>query len=289
MVKTKQKDPLLDHDYDGIRELDNDLPPWWLYLFYITIIWGILYLIYFHVVSIGDSSYAEYMKEVDPEWVESQAEKGISLEYKSPFFSAAGDITPLSRKEEYKAALLESQSGKKRGDLDAAIEDLGFEDLIIAAMRIAEPDNLNKLQNTFPDIWDKAQSQAKDETKGEIVATTSVTDEPESTMEALTDEASLSAGSAIFKANCVTCHGKFGEGGIGPNLSDEYFLYGSGMNNMVKIIQHGMPTKGMIAWRGILNDIQIQQVASYIQTLQGTNPPNAKAPQGEKVELIPMN
>jgi mono/diheme cytochrome c family protein len=289
MVKTKPKDPLLEHDYDGIQELDNDLPPWWLYLFYATIIWGIMYLLYFHVLAIGDSSYAEYMKEIDPEWVESHAKKAGSLEYKTPFFSAAGDITPLSRMEEYEAALLESQSGKKRGDLDAGIEDLGFEDLIIAAMRIAEPENLTKLQNTFPDIWDKAQSVAKDETKGEMVAATSVADESEFAMEVLTDEASLSAGGAIFEANCATCHGKFGEGGIGPNFTDEYFIHGGSMKNTVKIIKQGVPAKGMISWRGILKDLQIQQVASYILKLQGTNPPNAKAPQGEKVELLPAN
>ena len=289
MVKTKQKDPLLDHDYDGIRELDNDLPPWWLYLFYASIIWGILYLLYFHVVAIGDSSYAEYMKEIDPEWVEARAEKAISLEYKSPFFSTAGEITPLSRKIEYETALLESQLAKERGDLDASLEDLGFEDLIIAAMQIAKSEDLKKLQSIFPDIWDKMQTRTNDGNEKEIIAATAITDESDFVMEVLTDEASLSAGSAIFVTNCVTCHGKSGEGGIGPNFTDEYFLYGRGMNNTVKIIKQGVPAKGMISWRGILKDIQIQQVASYIQTLEGTNPPNAKAPQGEKVELIPVN
>ena len=59
MAKQKVKDELLDHDYDGIQELDNDLPPWWLYLFYFTIIWGVAYLLYYHVIGDGDLQYAE--------------------------------------------------------------------------------------------------------------------------------------------------------------------------------------------------------------------------------------
>ena len=66
MVKKfeKVKDELLDHDYDGIQELDNELPPWWLWLFYITIIWAVVYMIYFHVLGTGPSSAEEYRAEM---------------------------------------------------------------------------------------------------------------------------------------------------------------------------------------------------------------------------------
>jgi cytochrome c oxidase cbb3-type subunit 3 len=59
------KEPLLlDHDYDGIQELDNKLPRWWVWLFYITIIYAAVYLVYYHVSRTGDSSAAEYAKEM---------------------------------------------------------------------------------------------------------------------------------------------------------------------------------------------------------------------------------
>lgn len=59
----KEKDVLLDHEYDGIRELDNVLPPWWLWLFYITIFIGVIYMIRYHVM--GDwSSDKEYTEEM---------------------------------------------------------------------------------------------------------------------------------------------------------------------------------------------------------------------------------
>jgi cytochrome c oxidase cbb3-type subunit 3 len=47
----QESDILLDHDYDGIRELDNVLPPWWVNLFYATIIFGLVYIVRFHVVN----------------------------------------------------------------------------------------------------------------------------------------------------------------------------------------------------------------------------------------------
>jgi len=66
MVKkpVKVKDELMEHDFDGIQELDNELPPWWLWLFYITIFWGLGYLVYYHVLQVGDSSKEQYLKEM---------------------------------------------------------------------------------------------------------------------------------------------------------------------------------------------------------------------------------
>ena len=55
---------LLDHEYDGIQELDNNLPRWWVWLFYITIIYAAAYLIYFHVTHSGSLSAAEYQNEM---------------------------------------------------------------------------------------------------------------------------------------------------------------------------------------------------------------------------------
>lgn len=46
----------LDHNYDGIRELDNNLPPWWVYMFYATMIFGVVYLVRFHVISEYDQT-----------------------------------------------------------------------------------------------------------------------------------------------------------------------------------------------------------------------------------------
>lgn len=61
---SKEKDVLLDHNYDGIRELDNSLPPWWLYGFYITIAFAFLYMLHYHVSGTGKLQLDEYKEEL---------------------------------------------------------------------------------------------------------------------------------------------------------------------------------------------------------------------------------
>ncbi|MFM8487873.1 MAG: c-type cytochrome, partial [Bacteroidota bacterium] len=65
------------------------------------------------------------------------------------------------------------------------------------------------------------------------------------------------------------------------NMTDEYWIHGGGIKNVFKTIKYGVPEKGMISWQSQLKPSDMQKVASYILTLKGTNPPNAKAPQGD--------
>ncbi len=61
---TKEQDILLDHDYDGIQELDNNLPPWWKWGFYITIIAAVIYMLAYHVTGTGKLQAEEYADEL---------------------------------------------------------------------------------------------------------------------------------------------------------------------------------------------------------------------------------
>lgn len=215
------REKLLDHDYDGIRELDNDLPRWWVWLFYATIAWGVLYLLYFHVLEIGYSSADQYRKEINPSFYRAQdldaKYLGILPEYRSPY----ADLVPSTESEE-----------EEEG---SAIY--------------------------FP------LSRESDTT----------------TYVALTDAVSTSSGEVMFKTHCASCHGKLGEGGIGPNLTDQYWLHGNEFSDIVKSVRYGYPTKGMVPWLGTLSANEILEVASYTYTIRGTNPPNPKDPQGEPV------
>jgi cytochrome c oxidase cbb3-type subunit 3 len=64
-------------------------------------------------------------------------------------------------------------------------------------------------------------------------------------------------------------------------MTDEYWIHGCSIQDVYNIIVVGVPEKGMISWENQLSPTQIQQVSSFILTLQGTNPPNPKEPQGE--------
>lgn len=181
----KEEDILLDHNYDGIRELDNDLPPWWKYGFYITILFAFIYLMRYHVLKTGDLQIEEYNKEV------KQAE---------------------SKMEEYR-----------------------------------------KKSATFVD---------------------------ETNAEMLRDDASISKGKEMFITSCSPCHGKLGQGTVGPNLTDDYWIHGGSIKDIFKTIKYGYPEKGMKAWETDFSPVQINQLASFVKSLAGTNPPEAKEKQG---------
>lgn len=182
----REEEVMTAHEYDGIRELDNVLPPWWIAMFYASIIFAFAYLLHYHVFETGDLQIAELNKTL----AEADAE--------------------------------------------------------VAAYMAA-----NKAQ--------------VDETNVTIV----------------TDASRLSNGEDIYVTNCVACHGTLGEGGVGPNFADEYWIHGGSINDVFSVIKYGVPSKGMISWRAQLSPTQIQDVASYLLTFQGTNPPNQKAAEGE--------
>jgi len=219
-----EHDKLLDHDYDGIKELDNDLPRWWLWLFYITIIWSVLYMLYYHVADIGYLQEDEYQASVNPAYVKISAADtkflGVLDSYHSPFYKPEGDITPRMK-------LLGA-------GIEAFVEET------------AETDTVTYI--------------------------------------AFTDPNELALGKDIFLRNCVQCHGPAGEGGIGPNLTDKYWIHPPDFNGLVKSVKYGYPAKGMISWRSFLKSEDIIRVSSYIQTLKNTNAPGGKAPQGEIIE-----
>ncbi len=219
----KINEEILDHEYDGIQEMDNNLPKWWLYLFIFTIGWSLVYMLYYHFLDTGYLQADEYRQEMDPNYVRvSQADLkvfGILPEYHSPYFNPHGDITPRS---------LFAQSNKG-----------------MVVMLTASNDTVTYI--------------------------------------ALADPTSIAEGKKVFVTNCAQCHGKLGEGGVGPNLTDNYWLHGADFSSIVRSVKYGYPAKGMISWRGTLKEGEILKTSSYIQTLIGTNPPNGRAPQGDLV------
>ncbi len=261
---SKKKDVMLDHDYDGIHELDNDLPPWWLYLFYFSIVFAVVYMLDYHVFHFSGLSADEYQMEVNPDWrpANESGLGGLINIYHTPWFGGNEEITPYI-KEKYL-----SYTGPENS----------AEALIVEAMRRSQGETREQLRDAFPKIWGYMLRAGK--TAPATAKKTAVADEKVVEVKALTDAASIRSGKEIFVKNCVSCHGVQGQGGIGPNLTDDYWLHGAGISHIANTITKGVPSKGMITWRGVLSKKQIQQVSSFILTLHGTNPPNAKAPQG---------
>ena len=182
---SQERELMMDEDYDGITELDNNVPPWFNILFYGTIVFAFVYILNYHVLGFGSLPLQEYTDEV----------------------------TAANFKRE------------------------------------------------------------------ELIRTGAFINE--NSVVLLTDKAALDNGKQIFVANCVPCHGNNAEGTVGPNLTDQFWIHGGGIKNVFKTIKYGVPAKGMIAWQNQFKPKSMQEVSSYVLSLQGTNPPNGKAPEGQ--------
>lgn len=99
------------------------------------------------------------------------------------------------------------------------------------------------------------------------------------------DGALIENGKTVFNTNCVACHGEHGQGTVGPNLTDQFWLHGGSINDIFKTVKYGVAAKGMASWEKNLSSKNIAEVVNYIMSLQGTRPANPKAPQGEKYEV----
>lgn len=184
----EEKDLVIDHEYDGITELDNPVPAWFNGMFYASLVFAVVYLCVYHVFHWGDTQDEEYARE-------------------------------MARADQARQEWL-AQSANNIDENNVTVDG-----------------------------------------------------RPET----------IAAGMAIFTQNCAACHGGMGEGGIGPNLADEYWLHGGEVQEVFRVVKYGVIDKGMVPWEQSLTPAQLAEVSNYIVSLRGTNPPNSKEPQGEKV------
>jgi cytochrome c oxidase cbb3-type subunit 3 len=94
------------------------------------------------------------------------------------------------------------------------------------------------------------------------------------------DARAMAAAKEVFAVRCAVCHGPEGQGLIGPNLTDDYWLHGGTLVEIRRTISEGVPEKGMVPWKDQLKPEELSQMAAYVSALSGTNPPNPKPPQG---------
>lgn len=139
----------------------------------------------------------------------------------------------------------------------------------------AAPTQLAELESDLASI--KKQTEAAG---GGEVAGPSISEESLSAL--LEDESAMTLGKEVYGSKCATCHGNEMQGMIGPNLVDDYWLHGGTLVNIMGVVQKGVLEKGMPAWESMLKEDEMKAVVAYIGANHGTNPPNAKSPQGDK-------
>jgi cytochrome c oxidase cbb3-type subunit 3 len=97
------------------------------------------------------------------------------------------------------------------------------------------------------------------------------------------DPKTLLDGKTTFSTVCAACHRADGGGNIGPNLTDAFWLHGGTPEDIYKCAHDGVTAKGMPAWGAQLGDDKVSNVVAYVLTIQNTNVPGGKPPQGEKM------
>ncbi len=103
----------------------------------------------------------------------------------------------------------------------------------------------------------------------------------------LTDAASIAAGKEIFTKNCIPCHRPDAGGQIGPNLTDDMWINGGGIKNVFNtVMEGGRDGKGMVSWKATIKPSDIQKVASYVLSLQGSKPVNPKPTEPEAKQWV---
>jgi cytochrome c oxidase cbb3-type subunit 3 len=102
------------------------------------------------------------------------------------------------------------------------------------------------------------------------------------------DPAVLETGAARFSRSCAPCHGAQAQGLIGPNLTDDRWIHGGAVEQVFQSVAKGWPAKGMPPWGRALPPAELSALVSYVRSLQGSNPPGARAPEGEPFTPEPL-
>lgn len=182
-----------EHDFDGIEEQDNDLPRWWLGIFWVTILFGLFYVPYYHFINpekLPEAAYAAEKAEIEAQRAEQQAQQE-EVAKSDPTMTLAG---------RYEAGGWEEQ------------------------------------------------------------------------------------GKQVYMTNCMACHAADGGGGIGPNMTDDYYIHGGTLEDIKKIVEDGVIAKGMVPWKGILKPDDLDAVVFFMRSMRGQTAATPKEPQGGKVD-----
>lgn len=272
-----------DHEWDGIRELDNPLPKWWLYSFYACILWAVVYWVLYPAWPLASSYTQGILGYSQRALVTEQVEQSQAALRVYDDQILAGELSDVPGNPElHSVALAGGESAF--GDNCAACHGRGaqgfkgypnlnddswlwggtLEDIQVTLRHgIRWEADENTRLNDMPKFLDDG-----------IFTTAEVSDTTQYVLQLSGKEVDAEAalrGQALFGAQCVTCHM---EGGVGnqelgaPNLTDAIWLYGGDEESIYASIAHSR--RGVMpAWQGRLDEATIAKLALYVHSLGG--------------------
>jgi cytochrome c oxidase cbb3-type subunit 3 len=135
----------------------------------------------------------------------------------------------------------------------------------------------------------RGQTQvALDQVQAHFDANPLVPPSPADLLAGAADPAVTGVGATRFAKSCASCHGEKAQGLIGPNLTDDRWLHGGSVEQVFQSVAKGWPAKGMPPWGRAMKPDELAAVVSFVRSLQGSNPPNPRAPEGDPVKPEPL-
>lgn len=315
----KEADIMLDHNYDGIRELDNHLPPWWKWLFYITIIWGAVYLIGHHFTGwfpLQEEEYEIAMADANASKLKLQAanKEAGGFDESALVYTDDADIIASGEKIYGRKACNSCHGNAGEGNTIGPnltdnywLHGGGIKD-VFTTIKKGVPDKgmiswesqlspsdirdvstyILSLVGSNPPNGKAPQGKLYEGgVESDVVAETEETQKEIVEEEVTKPSDDASEGKEVFKTTCAACHTADGGGvvGLGPNLTDKYWKNSNGSKEGIKkTITDGVAGTSMMAWSASLNEAQIEAVTDYVLSLKGTTPANPKEPEGDLYE-----
>jgi cytochrome c oxidase cbb3-type subunit 3 len=273
------------HSWDGIEELNNPLPRWWVWVFYATIVWGIGYTIAYPAWPLingatpgvlGASTRADVAAEIK-RFDDANAPIKAKL--------IAADLTAIAGDEELKgfatsagASVFKNNCAQCHGSGAAGVQGKGYPNLLdddwlwggdVASIHTTITHGIRNTTDPdarYSEMPKFGTDELLDETQiGSVVQYVLQISGQDH------DAAAATAGATVFVENCVACHGEDGKGlrDFGaPNLTDAVWLYGGDEATLTESISKAR-FGVMPAWAPKLSEDEIRAVAVYVHSLGG--------------------
>jgi cytochrome c oxidase cbb3-type subunit 3 len=273
------------HEWDGIKELNNPLPRWWLWTFYATCVWALLYTIAFPAWPLVQTATAGLLGHTTRGELHKALEAHRETQSVYTDRIAEMDLADIATDEELMqfsraggAAVFRTFCSQCHGAGAAGVQAAGYPNLLDDAWLWG-----GTREDIYVTLRHGIRYDADPDTRFSMMPAFG-TDEILSDAEigAVADHVlSLSGGTAgtaegaeLFADNCAACHGDDGRGMTemgAPNLADAIWLYGGSRDRVIETVFYSRAGV-MPAWSGRLTDAQIKQVALYVHDLGGGQP-----------------
>lgn len=255
------------HEYDGIREYNNPLPRWWLYLFWITIIFSLVYLLLYPGLGkfqgiLGWSSQGE----VQAQEQQYQARYGaIYAQYaQTPIEALAHDEAAMK----IAGRLFANNCAACHGtDAHGArgFPNLTDDDWLYGGDAASIEQTILNGRNGAMPAWQESLGADAVRDVSHYVRTLS---------KLQSDNAYSVAGEKVFAGTCAACHGADGKGNTllgAPNLTDDVWLYGGSIERVLESVGQGRQGH-MPAQKDLLGPERVHLLAAYVWSLSQQKP-----------------